>query len=167
MGKKFWVSATLCCLFALALVWQAARFTDLKQKADDLDYQEEKWSAENRKLEADIATLMSRQRTSDIAASMGLVKIDPADRLRIVVTSSDQTAGAQSTSPQSAPSINSKGSVPVSSVNPGVLGDTAGQTAVNQNNTSAAQRTPVPNAKPDSAASGSPSPLQASGGGNG
>ena len=102
MGRRFWFSALISCMFALALVWQAGRFTALREKADELDNQQEKWSADNRKLEADISILMSRQRAADMAASMGLVKIDPANRLRIVVTPSSQSGAAsgQSSAPR-------------------------------------------------------------------
>jgi hypothetical protein len=95
MGRRFWLSTLILCVFVLTLVWQAGRFTALKEKADELDNQQEKWSAENRKLEADISLLMSRQRTADMASSLGLIKIDPADRLRIVVipTAQDTTTG--------------------------------------------------------------------------
>jgi len=82
-------------LFALALagsllivgtVWQTVRYATLAADARRIELREQDWFDENRKLAAGIAVLSSRSRAETMAASLGLEKVDPAHRLRIVLT---------------------------------------------------------------------------------
>ena len=80
---RFWVLVILAAFFGIGMVWQASRFADLSAKAADLELEQENWIAQNRRLEAEIALLSSRERTSAMAGRLGLKKALPEEKLRI------------------------------------------------------------------------------------
>jgi len=89
-------------LFALALagsllivgtVWQTVRYATLAADARRIELREQDWFDENRKLAAGIAVLSSRSRAEAMAASLGLEKVDPAHRLRIVLSAGGTASG--------------------------------------------------------------------------
>jgi len=88
---RFWTLMILAGFFALGLVWQSSRFTDLSAKARLLEEEQESWIAENRKIEAEIALLSSRERTEAMASRMGLKKALPEEKLRIQLTPSGES----------------------------------------------------------------------------
>lgn len=96
---RFWKLLTVAGVFALGMVWQSSKFSDLSAKARELESEQENWIAQNRKIEAEIALLSSRERTSAMASRMGLKKALPEEKLRILLAPS--SAGA-SGSPESA-----------------------------------------------------------------
>ena len=83
---RFWVLVILATFFGIGMVWQASRFADLSAKAADLELDQENWIAQNRKLEAEIALLSSRERTSIMAGRLGLKKALPEEKLRILLS---------------------------------------------------------------------------------
>jgi len=87
---RFWTLMILAGFFALGMVWQSSRFTDLSAKARLLEEEQESWIAENRKIEAEIALLSSRERTEAMASRMGLKKALPEEKLRIQLTPSGE-----------------------------------------------------------------------------
>lgn len=96
---RFWVSIILAGGFAVGMVWQASRFADLSAKAHNLELEQENWIAKNRKLEAEIALLSSRERTSAMAGRMGLQKALPEERIRIQVTPAQGSAANETAGP--------------------------------------------------------------------
>lgn len=89
---RFWSLVILAGIFALGMVWQSSRFADLSAKARALETEQEGWIAQNRKIEAEIALLSSRERTSAMANRLGLKKALPEERLRILLTPSTKAA---------------------------------------------------------------------------
>jgi len=89
---RFWSLIILAGIFALGMVWQSSRFTDLSAKARALEAEQESWIAQNRKIEAEIALLSSRERTSAMANRLGLKKALPEEKLRILLTPSTHAA---------------------------------------------------------------------------
>ncbi|MCX7026350.1 MAG: hypothetical protein NT061_02410 [Spirochaetes bacterium] len=88
---RFWKLLMLLivsCIFLVGLAWQASRFADLDSEARTLETAQETWIAENRKIEAEIALLSSRERTTKMAAKLGLKRALPEERLRIQFTAS-------------------------------------------------------------------------------
>lgn len=85
---RFWSLVILAGIFALGMVWQSSRFADLSAKARALEAEQESWIAQNRKIEAEIALLSSRARTSAMANRLGLKKALPEEKLRVVLTPS-------------------------------------------------------------------------------
>lgn len=85
---RFWVLVILAAFFGIGMVWQASRFADLSAKAADLELEQENWITQNRKLEAEIALLSSRERTSTMAGRLGLKKALPEEKLRILLAPS-------------------------------------------------------------------------------
>jgi hypothetical protein len=83
---RFWALVILAGIFCIGMVWQASRFADLSAKAADLEQEQENWIAQNRKLEAEIALLSSRERTSAMADRLGLKKALPEEKLRILLS---------------------------------------------------------------------------------
>lgn len=83
---RFWSLIILAGIFALGMVWQSSRFADLSAKARALEAEQESWIAQNRKIEAEIALLSSRERTSAMANRLGLKKALPEEKLRVVLT---------------------------------------------------------------------------------
>jgi hypothetical protein len=81
-------------LLLIALAWQAGRFDALAAEARRLEVSQESWLQENRKLEAGIRVLSSRERTAAMAESLGLEKAGPERRLRLVVTSAGEAGRA-------------------------------------------------------------------------
>jgi len=82
---RFWALMLLAGLFALGMAWEASRFADLSAKAKAFEAEQSDWIARNRKLEAEIAVLSSRERTQAMATRLGLKKALPEERLRIQV----------------------------------------------------------------------------------
>lgn len=89
---RFWSLVILAGVFALGMVWQSSRFADLSAKARAIESEQENWIAQNRKIEAEIALLSSRERTSAMANRLGLKKALPEEKLRILLTPSGITA---------------------------------------------------------------------------
>ena len=77
-------------LLLLAVAWQAGRFDSLAAEARRLEVSQEAWVQENRKLEAGIRVLSSRERAASIAEGLGLEKAGPERRLRVVLPASPQ-----------------------------------------------------------------------------
>ena len=92
---RFWTLMIVAGLFALGMVWQSSRFADLAAKARALEAEQENWIAQNRRIEAEIALLSSRERTQAMASRLGLKKALPEERLRILLTPSGK--GGQET----------------------------------------------------------------------
>jgi len=82
MGR-FWTLLAIAGLFLVGMVWQTSRFADLKAEARELEAVQKTWITENLKLEAEIARLSSRERTSGLAGKLGLTKALPEDTIRI------------------------------------------------------------------------------------
>jgi hypothetical protein len=74
-------------LLLIAVAWQAGRFDSLAVEARRLETAQESWVQENRKLEADIRVLSSRERTEALAESLGLEKAGPERRIRVLFPS--------------------------------------------------------------------------------
>jgi hypothetical protein len=72
-------------LLLLVVAWQAGRFDSLASEARRLEASQESWVQENRKLEAGIRVLSSRERAEALAESLGLEKAGPERRLRVIV----------------------------------------------------------------------------------
>ena len=70
-------------LFLIAVAWQAGRFDSLAVEARRLEASQESWVQENRKLEAGIRVLSSRERAAALAQSLGLEMAGPERRLRV------------------------------------------------------------------------------------
>lgn len=88
---RFWTLMIIAAFFALGMVWQSSRFADLRAKARELELVQEEWIAKNRKVEAQIALLSSRERAESMAARLGLKKVLPEDRLKVTVQPGGQT----------------------------------------------------------------------------
>ena len=72
-------------LLLIAVAWQAGRFDSLAVEARRLEASQESWVQENRKLEADIRVLSSRERAAALAQSFGLEKAGPERRIRVLL----------------------------------------------------------------------------------
>lgn len=83
---RFWTLMIVAGFFALGMAWQSSRFADLKARARSLEAEQESWISQNRRLEAEIALLSSRERTQAMANRLGLKKALPEERLRILLT---------------------------------------------------------------------------------
>lgn len=81
-------------LFLLVVAWQSGRFDGMAAEARRLEASQESWVQENRKLEAGIRVLSSRERAQALAESLGLEKAGPERRLRVVVQPQAKSAGA-------------------------------------------------------------------------
>ncbi|PKL07015.1 MAG: hypothetical protein CVV53_01470 [Spirochaetae bacterium HGW-Spirochaetae-9] len=88
---RFWTLMILAGLFALGMAWQSSRFVDLRARARALEAEQETWIAENRKIEAEIALLSSRERTEAMATRLGLKKALPEEKLRILLVPSEKS----------------------------------------------------------------------------
>jgi hypothetical protein len=85
--KRGYVYAILISipLLLLAVAWQAGRFDGLAAEARRLEASQESWVMENRKLEAGIRVLSSRERAEALAQSLGLEKAGPERRVRVLI----------------------------------------------------------------------------------
>lgn len=81
-------------LLLIAMAWQAGRFDALAAEARKLEASQESWVQENRKLEAGIRVLSSRERAAALARSLGLEMAGPERRLRVILPGSDASVGA-------------------------------------------------------------------------
>lgn len=98
--RRFWPLYILCSIFLVGMVWQVGRFANLSAEAGELERTQESWISRNRKLEAEIALLSSRERTAEMAEKLGLKRAEPEDRLRIVVKpAAGGTSGGEATFP--------------------------------------------------------------------
>ncbi len=70
-------------LFLLAVAWQSGRFASLAAEAKRVEAAQKAWQEENRKLDASIRVLSSRERAEEGAERLGLEKASPDRRLRI------------------------------------------------------------------------------------
>ncbi|HOV93647.1 MAG TPA: hypothetical protein PLT87_02065 [Spirochaetales bacterium] len=91
---RIWILLVASGFFAIGLVWQTSRFANLSQKAQDLEMEQQNWVAQNTRLRADIAVLSSRERTAEIANSLGLKKIQPEERVRVKIVPENQGKAA-------------------------------------------------------------------------
>lgn len=71
-------------LLLIAVAWQSGRFDSLAAEARKLESSQGSWLEENRKLEAGIRVLSSRERAAALAQSLGLELAGPDRRLRVV-----------------------------------------------------------------------------------
>ena len=85
---RFWALLIVSCFFLIGLAWQASRFADMDARARTLETEQESWIAQNRRIEAEIALLSSRERTTAIAVKLGLKQVLPEERLRVKLTGS-------------------------------------------------------------------------------
>jgi hypothetical protein len=74
-------------LLLLAVAWQAGRFDSLAAEARRLEASQGAWVQENRKIEASIRVLSSRERAEALAKSLGLEKAGADRRLRVTIQS--------------------------------------------------------------------------------
>jgi cell division protein FtsL len=88
---RFWTLMIVAAFFALGMVWQSSRFADLKARAGELESVQEEWIAKNRKVEAQIALLSSRERAEAMASRLGLRKVLPEDRIKVTVQPGGKT----------------------------------------------------------------------------
>ncbi len=72
-------------ILLLLVAWESGRFDRLAMEARKLEEAQESWVQENRKLEAGIRVLSSRERAEALAESLGLQKAGPERSLRIIV----------------------------------------------------------------------------------
>jgi hypothetical protein len=93
--KRRWLYAALLSipLLLIAVAWEAGRFDSLADETRRLESAQQSWVDENEKLGADILVMSSRQRTADLADSLGLEKAGPERRLRIVLPARANGAG--------------------------------------------------------------------------
>jgi hypothetical protein len=80
-------------LLLLLVAWQAGRYDALANEARRLEGSQEAWVQENRKLEAGIRVLSSRERAEALAESLGLKKAGPERTLRVIVRPQSPEAG--------------------------------------------------------------------------
>lgn len=85
MRKMLFLLSALTLVFLAVLVWQGTTYLRLLNQARDLETAQEATIKENRRLESSIAVLTNRAWAETAAASIGLVKADPSQRIRIVV----------------------------------------------------------------------------------
>ncbi|MDD3980583.1 MAG: septum formation initiator family protein [Spirochaetia bacterium] len=88
---RFWLLMIGACLVALGMAWQSSRFADLAARADSLEREQAAWMAENRRIEAEIAQLSSRERIETQAQRLGLKKAQPEDILRVILAPAGKT----------------------------------------------------------------------------
>ncbi len=81
-------------LLLIAVAWQAGRFDELAAQARKLEASQESWVQENRKLEAGIRVLSSRERAATLAKSLGLEIAGPERRLRVLLPGAEASVGA-------------------------------------------------------------------------
>ncbi len=70
-------------LLLLAAAWQGGRFAALAAEAKKVEAAQREWLEENRKLDASIRVLSSRERAEQRAEKLGLQKAKPDQRLVI------------------------------------------------------------------------------------
>jgi len=68
-------------LFLLAAAWQGGRFAALAAEARKIEAAQREWLEENRKLDASIRVLSSREKAEERAERLGLEKAKPEERL--------------------------------------------------------------------------------------
>ncbi|MDP2790912.1 MAG: hypothetical protein Q8O15_04040 [Rectinemataceae bacterium] len=78
-------AASLAGIALLLLTWQTSRFASLSSHAKRLEGTQEEWVEENRKLESSISVLTNRTRSAAAAPRLGLEKVKPEQRVRVIV----------------------------------------------------------------------------------
>ncbi len=73
------------CLFVLGAAWQAGRYAALDAETRKLEEAQVGWLEENRKLEAGISVLASRERAAATAQALGLERVGPERRILITL----------------------------------------------------------------------------------
>jgi cell division protein FtsL len=91
---QFWGLLIVSSLFLVGMTWQASRFADLSAKAKNLERTQERWVVENRKIEAEIALLSSRERMSSMAGRLGLKKVSPEEVTKIQIDAKHSSPAA-------------------------------------------------------------------------
>lgn len=100
---KFWTLMVLAGAFMLGMTWQASRFADLRAKARKLETAQVGWISRNRKIEAELAVLSSRQRTALYADKLGLRQALPEERLKVQLNPLSAEPSAQLSIPPVGP----------------------------------------------------------------
>lgn len=80
-------------ILLLAVAWQTGRFDSLAAEARRLEATQESWVQENRKIEASIRVLSSRERAEALAEGLGFEKAGADRRLRVTVKPKAAAAG--------------------------------------------------------------------------
>jgi hypothetical protein len=70
-------------LLLVAVAWQGGRYAVLAAQAKRVEAAQEAWVDENRKLDASVRVLSSREKVEERAQRLGLEKAAPDRRLRI------------------------------------------------------------------------------------
>jgi hypothetical protein len=70
-------------LLLVAVAWQGGRYAALAAQAKRVEAAQETWVEENRKLDASVRVLSSREKAEERAKRLGLEKAAPERRLRI------------------------------------------------------------------------------------
>lgn|GEM_PF-1918565 len=95
MSRKLLVAAAIAVpLLLVAVAWQAGRFATLAAQARRVEAAQESWLEENRKLDASVRVLSSREKAEERALLLGLEKAGPEQRLRIEGAATGAGAGA-------------------------------------------------------------------------
>jgi len=83
----FYAAVITIPLFLLLMVWQSARYQNLKKEIERLEVAQTEWLESNKRLAAEIAGDSSPQRIDGIARNMlFLRRIRPEDVLQIKIT---------------------------------------------------------------------------------
>lgn len=84
-------------LLLLAVAWQGGRYAALAAEARRIEAEQKAWIEENRKLDASVRVLSSREKAQERAEALGLEKAAPGQRLRIEAAAGAATGGAVAT----------------------------------------------------------------------
>jgi hypothetical protein len=76
-------AAVAAPLLLAAVAWQGGRYAALAAEARRVEAAQKAWIEENRKLDASVRVLSSREKTAERAEALGLEKAAPGQRLRI------------------------------------------------------------------------------------
>jgi len=81
-------------ILLLLVAWQAGRYDELANEAKLLEDRQEAWVQENKKLEAGIRVLSSKERADSLAEGLGLKRASPDRSLRVIVQPRGGRGGA-------------------------------------------------------------------------
>jgi hypothetical protein len=76
-------AAVAAPLLLVAVAWQGGRYAALAAEARRVEAEQKAWIEENRKLDASVRVLSSREKTEERAKGLGLEKATPGQRLRV------------------------------------------------------------------------------------
>jgi hypothetical protein len=76
-------------LLLVAVAWQGSRYAVLAAQTKRVEAAQRSWVDENRKLDASVRVLSSREKVEERAERLGLEKAAPERRLRIEGTGTD------------------------------------------------------------------------------